>query len=1078
MPLSIRALLFVLLSALAAASASAQLSITSTTFGWDPVLQQPTAIGQSPISQYPAMAVNQELVIGFNGNVDKNSVNQITARIESVPASELNPLGLSSSLPGGLLAPVLYKVKNNKIIFQPAVLITNGQISFGFAPGAFYRLTLKGGKNGVKGSPGQMSNTIQIRFRTTDQVVDPQLGPPQPTVSIVDAQQGTKSLAKINLPNLDPTFANATVSPSPIIKIKFNELVKPTTVVDAVTGGSPSIRIEIDLDGLGATLTDRTTVPGTFTLTSTQKASTVTWKSLLDAVPGDAVYVVTIEPLVEDLVGNSIFGQTGDIGKKEVFAFKTKLTGPVVLDPILEPFTNQTKYDADSSSADWADSQPGFLITGAGGGTGEDGEFVAGGPLVVLPTSQTVGQNEVPRIYNYSTFVVPSNVTVRAEGPFPLNIRSTGPVSIAGILDVSGGTPDNAASTQTNPGLGGVARAGGGAGGLGGSVTFGSPDFVPTITNQGVPGYANSAQPNRGLVGQVATVTDFETTVTAAGAALTALQSGTNQSKIVGLWIQPNTGTGADASLFPNSTPGGAILHDHPTFKITSFGGLTGAIATFGVESGLSSPTYFGPLTQPGLDFYEFPPPPITRVGDPVVFGDLKGHDGDPSSFVASVGRGSLPLTVAQDFITQVRSGGGGGGGARLAGEDGEDSPSFGTATGTSGGAGGAAAISANVVSFTATTLTASGTPFTGLSLGAGVDPEAAPAAVVYPSITSAYVFEIVSNSPSVLTIKPIALLQDSPIDTNNDGTVDLFDIQGLAGGNTLRVEPSAKRGGAGGGGSGVHVANTAKSSPAPALNLPNFTPGMGGGAGGGSVIIESADRIGVASGGQIIARGGNGGRTTGVVLTSASGGGGGGGGTITLRSADNTPFAVTVTGLVDARGGDGGFGFVEGGGGGDGRIRFENLSGSLAPEFYQPNTILPGLTATDLGFMIPGLSSTVAVSKFFFSGALLVTYPDFVVTYEADVNGVHTTGLTFDRADLLASAEAPFEIKFNDAQILTNGQIDPSSIDLDFVSDPSTLNGSYIRFRIELESSKVIGGQTFENVKIDSVQLAITATS
>lgn len=1078
MPLTIRCLLLLAAALLAPTNAVAQLAITTTTFGWDPVLQQPTAIGQSPISQYPALAVNQELMIQFNGALDKNSIDQVTCRIESVPASELNPLGLTSSLPGGLLAPVVYKVKNNKLIIQPAVLISSGQISFGFAPNAFYRLTLKAGKNGVKGAPGSLSNKIQIRFRSTNQVVDPQLGPPQGSVSLVDDQQGTKSLQKLNLPNLTPSVVNATVSPSPVIKIKFNELVKPNTVVDAVTGGSPSVRIEIDQDGLGATLTDRTTVPGTFSLQSTQKTATLTWKSLLSAVPGDAVYVVTIEPLVEDLVGNSVFGLTGDIGKKDVYAFKTKFTGAVPLDPILEPFTNQTKFDLDASSADWADSQPGFLITGAGGGTGEDGIFTPVGPLIVLPTSETVGSDEVQRIYNYSQFEIPNGVTVRGEGPYPLIIRSTGPVTIAGTLDVSGSTPDSIGPTQTTPGIGGAARAGGGEGGIGGSVTYGAPDFVPTGTNQGVTGYADSAQPNRLLVGQVSAVSDFSASVSVANNTLAALQNVANQAKIVGLWLQPNTGTGADSTLFPNSTPGGAILHDHPTFKITSFGGLAGSVATFGVESGSSSETYFGSLLQPGLDFYELPPPPITRLGDPVVFGDLAGHDGDAAQFIASVGRGSLPLTVAQDFITQVRSGGGGGGGGRDSGDDGESSPSFGTATGTAGGAGGDGAISATVASFTANTLTATGTPFSGLSLGPGIDPDAAPAAIVFPTTASDYEFEILSNSASLLTIKSIALQQESAADVNNDGFVDLLDVVGLAAGNTLRVEGSLRRGGAGGGGSGVHLANTAKSSPAPFLNLPIFTPGVGGGAGGGSVIIESADRIGVAAGGQILARGGDGGATTGVLLTSASGGGGGGGGTIVLRSVDATPFAVTVSGLVDASGGDGGLGFVEGGAGGDGRIRFENIAGSLSTAFYQPNTIFPTPTDSDLGFMIPGLSGTVAVSKFFFSGALLTTYPDFVVTYEADINGVHTTGLTYDRADLLANVEAPFSIDFNDAQILTNGQIDPATIDLDFVSDPNTLSGSYLRFRIGLESSVVISGQTIENVKIDSVEISVTATS
>src|SRR4029079_15195644 len=119
--------------------------------------------------------------------------------------------------------------------------------------------------------------TIQIRFRTTDQVVDQKPGAPTETVTVVDADAGSTSLNETKLPQLQISFNNAEVKPAPKVRVAFNELVKPNTVVDAATNGSPTVHVEIDVDGLGSTTTDRVTVPGEFSLSSSQTASTLLW---------------------------------------------------------------------------------------------------------------------------------------------------------------------------------------------------------------------------------------------------------------------------------------------------------------------------------------------------------------------------------------------------------------------------------------------------------------------------------------------------------------------------------------------------------------------------------------------------------------------------------------------------------------------------------------------------------------------------------------------------------------------------------------------------------------------------------
>lgn len=1071
----------ILLFALAAVFAPqgrAGLEVTNTTFGWDPVTQTPNAGGTSALSKFPAMAVNQELQIIFNGTLNASSFNNKNVVVETVPSSILQPLGLVSSLPGGLIAPVTLKVKKNKLSILPAVLITGGQISFGFAPGAFYRLKLKGGKNGIEGSGGNLSKTLFIQFRTTDQVIDSSPGAPLGDVTVIDSDKGALALKSVDPLTLNPSQINVTTSPAPSFRIKFNELIQPGTIVDAATNGSPSVRIEVDADGSGTTLGDRSNVPGTFALESSQSLSTLVWKSKLAAFPKDSVVVITVLPFIEDLVGNSIFNLTGDVGAIRTYVFRTGENGVTILPPIVEAFENQNKLDLNSSSADWGLASPGFLINGPGGGTGEDGPFSPTDALVILPTYDIDLGPTVPRVYNFSSFNIPSGTTVRGDGIFPLVIRCTGPVTISGTLDVSGDTPDLISPQQILPGAGGSKSLGGAAGGEGGSVTFGAPDYVKTVSNlgagDGLTGYAAAAAiPTRGLSGRVTSVSDYAASVTLATSLLPSFASSDNTAKLIDGWAQPNTGTGADTS-FTSATPGGAILHNHPTFRIVSY--THGTPASLTVVSNINSDDYFGPLTQPGLDFYEFPPPALVRVGDPVVVGDLGGHTGDTPKLPGMGGSGSDPLTVAQDFITQVRSGGGGGGGSRTPGEDGETSPNFGSSEGSNPGSAGSGSISATLASFTATTLTATGTPFAGLSLGAGSDPVQDPPAIVFPSITLPYVFEIESNTANTLTVKVIHLAQTTVVDTNLDTFLNLSDVAGLVAGATMRIEPGFTVGGGGGGGSGVHLGGTAKSTAAPNLNLPNWTPGVGGGGGGGVLVVESADRIGVSVTGQILARGGSGGRTTGSLAQSASGGGGGGGGTVVLRSTDTSTFAVNVVGLVDATGGVGGFGYVEGGSGGDGRVRFENRIGNLIPTTYQ-NSVDPAPQAADLGTLIPGLSATVGLSEFFFSGLLEGNYTDFKITYEADINGIHTTGLQYTRADMLANVQVPFTLGFNDAELSSTGGVDSNSIDLDFVTDPSTLTGAWIRFRLFLQGSTTIGPNTYENVKIDTVEVDVTST-
>ena len=1048
-----------LLLLIAASQAPASnLKITNTTFGWNPFTDSVTTGGSTAESQYPAIAVNQELEVRFNTSLSPGSVTESTVLITSIGADELGPLGLTSSLPGGVVAPVTLKIKKNKLLIRPAYFFQGSSVNFGFAPLAYYRLELKGKRPGLRGRNGDtLRRRIFIQFRTTDQVADMRPGAPIPSVKVLDSVDGKTALTETSTAFPQPSYRNATPSPAPGILIKFNELVVPSSIVNPASGESTTLIILLDVDDNPATATDRIALPGKFAITHTSKRTLVEWTPAVMNVPDNSFYLVNIEPYVEDLVGNSRFTETMDSGAKQLFGYRTKDASGFPLDPIVEEFVDQLKLDALVSSADW--NRPdglGVLKNGPGGGTGEDGAYKPTSNDVLSTSIFDVDLGrEVEKVWNFTSVDIPVGVTVSAAGEFPLQIRSTGAVNVFGTIDVSGAAGEQFSEVRVRPGAGGVRALGGGGGAVGGSVSDGIDLDTGLFGLSTVAGYALPTAPNQGLSTLSSTpLTDF-TLISAGGFPMS--------ERFAGLWLQPNVGTG---SFVASASPGDEIKHNHATFMIESVS-LAGT-GSFNVISDSLNPLYFGSLIQPSLDTYEFPPPPIAKPGDPFQVGDMAGHVGDAVGLIGSGGLGSLPMTVAQEFLTLVRSGGGGGGGGRTAGDAGEDSPTAygGSSTGTAGASGGAGALTGAVSSMTATVLTASGSPFMGLDLNGDSE---IPPFIVYPNTESSYHFEIASNTDSTLTIVPLELSRVSAADTDDSGVIDLDD---LLLGSFFRVEASLERGGSGGGSSGVHLANTSKFPGPPNQTLPTWTPGAGGGAGAGSVVIESARQVVVGSSGRILAVGGEGGRTTGAISRSASGGGAGAGGTVLLASADPGLTAVKVLGLVDANGGGGGIGEVDGGAGGAGRARFEALNGNLVPGSFSETNVTPAILATDLGFFIPGQSPTLGQSRFYNSNSFPTSYTDFMVVYQAEINDVVTTGLTYTRADLLAGNEAPFELFFNDADVSSSGNVDQDTVDEVFVNDPASLSGGFVRFRIALRPAATIKGDVYRKVKIDSLTI------
>ena len=332
-------------TALAAPTEAGALKVVDTTFGWDKKTETITEVGSTPLSQYPAIALNEQITVDFSDKLKKKTVDPSTVRVTTIDSTQL-PSGLTSTSPGGQLAAVDLKVKGDRLIIRPAILPTDESLGFGYVAGTFYRLELIHGNQGIKGKPGnKLKNTIVIEFRAIGEIADTSAGPPVPKVSVIDAKKGNKVLDNTKINNVKSSFNKAKPTPPPKIRFKFDELVVPTTVVNPATQVSPTLKVEIDADGDGKTIDDRTVIPGAYTLTHTVKKSTVTWKPTLQSIPANSLYVITVDPLIEDLNGNSVFTETGDIGAIEVFGFRTTDGDDIDLDPIEETFDTQLQRD-------------------------------------------------------------------------------------------------------------------------------------------------------------------------------------------------------------------------------------------------------------------------------------------------------------------------------------------------------------------------------------------------------------------------------------------------------------------------------------------------------------------------------------------------------------------------------------------------------------------------------------------------------------------------------------------------------------------------------------------------------------
>jgi hypothetical protein len=1115
---------------------ASDLKVKSTIFGFDPFTGGFDASGQQ--GEAPLIPVNMSVVFDFTTNLVPSSCSAASITVQEIDTSVDPPAP-------GPLAAVTFQVIGPRLIISPLITFSNTNVSYGFNPDTTYQILFQvpPSTSVVRSTEGRTilaSDRGPYRFRTSAVVFDQVPGAPVPTMRLLNHLTGAQ-LSTTSTP----------FKPAPDVEITFDELVLPPTVVDSGGAGtSPSIRVQLDSDGDVLTTNDRTTLPGTFSLDQGNNSATVLWVSALSEIPTDqpngVLYVVTVDGTVQDLSGNSKITETNDPGANDVFPFTTiPGSSTTAADPLVETFDNQDREDDSVTSAVWGGAAfPGFLTGGVGGGTGKDGVFDPNdaGFQAAPPTDVTVNVPlqqvtlgtvsslipGTPRVYEFTSFIVPLGWTALATGKYPLQIQCSGNVTIDGTIDLSGAAGAVYTTGQIAGGAAGAANFGGGAGSTGGSVVDagGVDNFFPG------KGGATTTYPqlaftvpgggvlNQGVSGRNTALTSFTLTDSFFTTQLNALTS-------TKLWIQPNVA--ADDFRFERW---------HPAFRVT---GIAAGVVT--VQSDPASPDYRGPFDQETSNPYiesdgngGLRAPLLGQQFDPYVVGELNSStasnlfdldlDGTSDDFAFyRGGNGSEAQAVMQTFLTIGRSGGGGGGGGVTAGSNGEDDPTIANGpgafggTGTRGGAGGAASPTANFLQkLDADSFRVSTNLFDD---GTGNPDQRYVGHLVNPNTSQGNTFTIVSvDALDTVTIQPIV--------TSGGETINL-NTTTLTVGHVVRVTLPYVAGGIGGGGAGVHCAGTSK-NPAghkghPPLvdldgdtnldnkagsragfydddgpdtatqdgkedtsesifTLPKWIPGGGGGAGGGALRILTAGNLSVSNSGQVLIEGGEGGRSDVAGSGAASGGGGGAGGSIFMGAGGTV--TVSAGGLLSTAGGPGGaqgFGLA-GGNGASGRIRLENSLGNLSLVNFAGVTT-PTLTAENLGKFAGG-GSSLAQSIFIASGVLKPLYNKITITMHVVEDGVTLPAATYivnrdgtiDPASTFTVPPFDFSLSYTISDPAT-GQPDLGSQTAftDPVLDPLSAHDgqAFIRFKMILPDTSagfVLGGKTYTDLRIDTVQI------
>jgi len=417
---------------------------------------------------------NEEIAIEFNQPILSTSANKNTIRVLDDETGSV-PLGSYEVDP----------TNPKRVLFRPSLTFdSQGNPVFGFREGAAYTVTINGtdqvagpATDFIRSTSGKAnSTTLECHIAATLGVRD--LKPGAPSVRVfydvvtgVDPDTGEVISVEREV-QANGTVLLSDVYRDTIIKLEFDDLMDPSTVVNPVTGKASLIQVFIDGDGDPATDGDRVQVFGSWLINLDQEALiTSAFFFPQEGLPSAGLdpdnprlLVVNIPIGVADLGDNTLINHGPVAGALEYFFFdETLLPGGDGEDFTTSEFRDELRTGARWGTIELGQAAPSPALTaGLGGGSGRLGDLVVRpidspvvlntdeetfepgnlvdnyDPITGMPAAGEESYTVEGGIFEFASVTVQPGGILSFEGSRPARIYARGGMIMQGLIDVAG----------------------------------------------------------------------------------------------------------------------------------------------------------------------------------------------------------------------------------------------------------------------------------------------------------------------------------------------------------------------------------------------------------------------------------------------------------------------------------------------------------------------------------------------------------------------------------------------------------------------------------------------------------------
>jgi len=476
------------------------------------------------------VALNETLVLDFNQPVDLASVDKNTFQVTDL-STGTSPTGVFTLDPGN----------PNRLMFRPQLIFdAAGTPIFGFEEQHSYQVLVRGvnqdsGGAFVKSLSGEKNLARLFCTISASGISDLVPGSPSVTATldvVTQKDPDTGEVLAVEALVASGGVVLTEVWNASLLRLSFNDVMNPATLVNPATGLSSTIRVFVDADGDTLSQADRIELAGLFTIhvndntlvTEVTFAPSGGWPSAGTGALPRAV-VVELPDSIVDLGAHALINHGELVFVPEFVPFDE-----VLIPAGGEQFVSDEHLDADNTGALWGG---GALMRGMSGGSGRLGPLVVGqggaalvlntdeetfssvhmiaeGPVVFPPSSEVPSATVSGGVFEFSSLDIGAGAQLRFEGSQParLIIRGAAYVRSSGSMDLSGraaagqlALPVGHDSSAVVGGLGGSGGPSGGAGGQGGDRPDDTDAELLAVGGISNPGAVTSGRPGGGVGG-------------------------------------------------------------------------------------------------------------------------------------------------------------------------------------------------------------------------------------------------------------------------------------------------------------------------------------------------------------------------------------------------------------------------------------------------------------------------------------------------------------------------------------------------------------------------------------------------